>query len=86
MQLLRFHLVEDGSCEKETEKLLPYLKKLDPHHRIHFFDYDIPFNFSKINNYAVKHFANISDGIHLISPLILEPIINLKLKIAIKNQ
>ncbi|SHJ97541.1 Uncharacterized protein, UPF0371 family [Clostridium amylolyticum] len=29
---------------------------------------------------AVKHFANISDGIHLISPLILEPIINLKLK------
>ena len=29
---------------------------------------------------AVKHFANISDEIHLISPLILEPIINLKSK------
>ncbi|WP_040210429.1 DUF1846 domain-containing protein [Clostridium polynesiense] len=29
---------------------------------------------------AVKHFANISDDIHLISPLILEPIINLKSK------
>lgn len=27
---------------------------------------------------AVKHFANISDEIHLISPVILEPIINLK--------
>lgn len=27
---------------------------------------------------AVKYFANISDGIHLISPVILEPIINLK--------
>ncbi|KMT23195.1 DUF1846 domain-containing protein [Clostridium cylindrosporum] len=27
---------------------------------------------------AVKHFANISDDIHLISPVILEPIINLK--------
>ncbi|MFT9493735.1 DUF1846 domain-containing protein [Anaerosolibacter sp.] len=29
---------------------------------------------------AVKHYANISDEIHLISPLILEPIINLKSK------
>ncbi|GAB6170272.1 DUF1846 domain-containing protein [Clostridium carnis] len=29
---------------------------------------------------AVKHFANISDEIHLISPVILEPIINLKSK------
>ncbi|KAJ48853.1 uncharacterized protein (UPF0371 family) [Clostridium tetanomorphum] len=29
---------------------------------------------------AVKHFANISDDIHLISPVILEPIINLKSK------
>ncbi|WP_315117379.1 DUF1846 domain-containing protein [uncultured Clostridium sp.] len=29
---------------------------------------------------AVKHFANIYDEIHLISPVILEPIINLKLK------
>ncbi|MBU5485993.1 DUF1846 domain-containing protein [Clostridium sp. MSJ-11] len=29
---------------------------------------------------AVKYFANISDEIHLISPVILEPIINLKLK------
>ncbi|MEG1004599.1 DUF1846 domain-containing protein [Clostridium sp.] len=27
---------------------------------------------------AIKHFANISDEIHLISPVILEPIINLK--------
>lgn len=30
---------------------------------------------------AVKHCANISDEIHLISPVILEPIINLKLNI-----
>jgi uncharacterized protein (UPF0371 family) len=29
---------------------------------------------------AVKYYANISDGIHLISPVILEPIINLKQK------
>lgn len=29
---------------------------------------------------AIKYFANISDEIHLISPVILEPIINLKLK------
>lgn len=29
---------------------------------------------------AVKHFANINDEIHLISPVILEPIINLKSK------
>lgn len=30
---------------------------------------------------AIKHLANISDEIHLISPVILEPIINLKSKI-----
>ena len=29
---------------------------------------------------AIKYLANISDDIHLISPVILEPIINLKLK------
>ena len=29
---------------------------------------------------AIKHFANISDEMHLISPVILEPIINLKAK------
>ena len=29
---------------------------------------------------AIKHFANISDEIHLISPVIIEPIINLKSK------
>lgn len=29
---------------------------------------------------AVKHFANIADDIHLLSPVILEPIINLKSK------
>ena len=29
---------------------------------------------------AIKHLANISDEVHLISPVILEPIINLKLK------
>jgi uncharacterized protein (UPF0371 family) len=29
---------------------------------------------------AVKHLANISDDLHLISPVILEPIINLKSK------
>ncbi len=29
---------------------------------------------------AIKYYANISDGIHLISPVILEPIINLKQK------
>ncbi|WP_035291819.1 DUF1846 domain-containing protein [Clostridium sp. KNHs214] len=35
---------------------------------------------------AVKHLANISDEIHLISPVILEPIINLKSKtLGIKN-
>ncbi|MGM9975185.1 MAG: DUF1846 domain-containing protein [Clostridiaceae bacterium] len=35
---------------------------------------------------SVKHFANISDGIHLISPVILEPILNLKSKnLGIKN-
>ncbi len=35
---------------------------------------------------AVKHFANISDEIYLISPVILEPIINLKSKtLASKN-
>jgi len=35
---------------------------------------------------AVKHLANISDDIHLISPVILEPIINLKSKtLGIKN-
>ncbi|EGT5426432.1 DUF1846 family protein, partial [Clostridioides difficile] len=29
---------------------------------------------------AIKHLANISDDMHLISPVILEPIINLKTK------
>jgi len=30
---------------------------------------------------AVKYFANIADEIHLISPVILEPIIDLKMKV-----
>lgn len=34
---------------------------------------------------AIKHYANISDDIHLISPVILEPIINLKSKILSTN-
>lgn len=35
---------------------------------------------------AIKHFANIDDEIHLISPVIIEPIINLKTNLGSKNK
>jgi len=47
--------VNNNSNEKETFEEIEKLKCLDK--RIKFIDYNVPFNFSRINNYAVKNFA-----------------------------
>jgi GT2 family glycosyltransferase len=47
--------VNNGSKEKNTFRVMDSLKNKDS--RIFFYDLDIPFNYSAINNYAVNHFA-----------------------------
>ncbi len=48
--------VNNGSQDPKTIALINVLKKKDA--RVMFYDLDIPFNYSKINNYAASHFAN----------------------------
>ena len=47
--------VNNGSQDKETYTLMNALEQKDK--RVAFYDLDIPFNFSKINNYAANNFA-----------------------------
>jgi len=47
--------VSNNSEEKRTFEEINELKKLDD--RISFFEYNVPFNYSKINNYAVKNYS-----------------------------
>jgi glycosyltransferase involved in cell wall biosynthesis len=44
-------IVDNGSDDNET---LEYLNKISKHTQINVLRYDIPFNYSKINNYAVR--------------------------------
>ena len=47
--------VSNNSENDETYEMMDRLKSIDD--RIEFYEYNVPFNFSSINNYAVKHFA-----------------------------
>jgi len=48
-------LISNNSCKEETFDYLATLKK---NRNIKYFEYNIPFNFSQINNYAVRKFAS----------------------------
>jgi len=48
-------LLSNNSSEKDTFDTVEKLQQLDS--RIKFYEYNVPFNYSKINNYAVKEFA-----------------------------
>ena len=52
--------VNNNSKKEETFELMNRLRKADK--RVMFYDYDIPFNFSKINNYA----TGLAAGEHII--------------------
>jgi len=47
--------VSNNSEEEATFTLMKELEKLDP--RVKFYEYNEPFNYAKINNYAVENFA-----------------------------
>ncbi len=47
--------VSNNSEEEATFALMKELEKLDP--RVKFYEYNEPFNYAKINNYAVENFA-----------------------------
>ena len=53
--------ISNNSEEKETFIEMKRLENLDK--RVKFYEYNIPFNYSKINNYAVKNFAK---GRHIV--------------------
>jgi len=53
--------ISNNSIKAKTNKEIKRLSRLD--NRIHFYEHNIPFNYSMINNHAVSHFAH---GEHLI--------------------
>jgi len=53
--------ISNNSEEEETFKEMKRLERLDK--RVKFYEYNIPFNYSKINNYAVKKYSN---GKHIV--------------------
>ncbi|MDM8553171.1 glycosyltransferase [Desulfococcaceae bacterium HSG7] len=62
--------INNNSVMNETAELMESLQKSDS--RISFYDYDIPFNYSKINNYAVtlskgEHIVLMNNDIEIIS-------------------
>ncbi|MFC5991929.1 glycosyltransferase family 2 protein [Limoniibacter endophyticus] len=63
-------IVDNGSVEPETKE---YFESLQSIENIHIIDYDKPFNYSAINNYAVQHSNGtivglINNDIEVISP------------------
>lgn len=46
-------VINNGSVEPQTFQCFKYWQEQEPQ-RFRFYDYDIPFNYSQINNYAVK--------------------------------
>ena len=46
-------LVDNQTTEEKAHEIINYWKKTEPN-RLKVFNYDLPFNFSEINNYAVK--------------------------------
>ncbi|WOE69442.1 glycosyltransferase [Hydrogenimonas thermophila] len=68
--------ISNNSEEKETFKEMKRLESLDK--RVKFYEYNIPFNYSKINNYAVANYAKgehivlMNNDIEIITPNWLE--------------
>ncbi|QCT94703.1 glycosyltransferase [Caminibacter mediatlanticus TB-2] len=64
--------ISNNSEEKETFDEMNRLENLD--RRVKFYEYNIPFNYSKINNYAVNNYANgehivlMNNDIEIITP------------------
>jgi glycosyltransferase involved in cell wall biosynthesis len=68
--------ISNNSKEEKTFEMMEYLQKED--NRIKFYEYNIPFNYSKINNYAVKNYARgehivfMNNDIEIITPRWIE--------------
>ncbi len=68
--------ISNNSEESETFEMMEVLKYKD--NRVSFYEYNMPFNYSKINNYAVEHYAKgkhvilLNNDIEIISPAWLE--------------
>lgn len=63
--------INNRSEKPETREMIQRLKNTDG--RIVFYDYDIPFNYSKINNYAIslvhgEHIVLMNNDIEIINP------------------
>ncbi|MCP3933468.1 MAG: glycosyltransferase [Bacteroidetes bacterium] len=63
--------VSNNSTQDETHQLMKTLSDKDS--RVRFMEYDVPFNFSEINNYAVEHAQGeyvvlLNNDIEIISP------------------
>lgn len=64
--------INNNSEEKQTFEMMKSLKEKD--HRVYFYDYNFPFNYSAINNYAIKnhacgdHVVLLNNDIEIISP------------------
>ena len=64
--------ISNNSENNETFEMMKILQQKDD--RIAFYEYDIPFNYSKINNYAVNHYAKgehillLNNDIEIITP------------------
>lgn len=63
-------IVDNGSIDPET---LSYLSRMDGHELIRVLHYDVPFNYSRINNWAVTHARGsllclLNNDIEVLSP------------------
>jgi glycosyltransferase involved in cell wall biosynthesis len=71
--------ISNNSKEEKIFEMMEYLQKKDK--RIRFYEYNIPFNYSKINNYAVKNYARgehivfMNNDIEIITPRWIEEIL-----------
>ncbi|RUM68586.1 MAG: hypothetical protein DSZ08_07940, partial [Sulfurovum sp.] len=68
--------ISNNSTEEETFKEMRYLESLDK--RVAFYEYNVPFNYSKINNYAANTYAKgeqllfLNNDIEVITPQWIE--------------
>lgn len=70
--------INNGSKLDETKTAIHHYKKVDK--RIHFIDYDVPFNYSNINNHAVKqargeHLLLLNNDVEVLSPNWIESLL-----------
>jgi len=71
--------ISNNSEGEETFSEMKRLESLDK--RVHFYEYNVPFNYSDINNYAVKTYANgehiifLNNDIEIITPSWIEELL-----------